>query len=1235
VVTREYDEQTVLISERAEVAKRRSPEAEAVGLGTHRKEPVVSLLARLYQLDESAGVLRRYRKLRVAVRRPVAVPARFIASQSGNPHLQVVKSALADGTLFKIRIKEEGIFRINRGLLTGLGLTPDSIDPNDIKILGNGGAPVPASNGVSRYADLVENAVFSSGGGDGRFDAGDEILFYAAGPRGWVYAGGEWVHYVHPFSNNNVYFLKISSGIGSRLTPQPFPGLSGTTIHTATTGRYVEDIEEFLWSRDHGSGHDWMSNTIRTGGSRTILDDLRLPGLLPGTVRYVARAAIASNPRATLAFQSNGTSLAQLTAPQIIIERAEFPSASPGQISFSESVTAGQTLNLSMTLLDQIKEPQAALDWVRLTYSQDLVATDDVLRFATEPDLSGPQTYRLRGFSGTPMVWDVSNPSSYAWMGISPAGGGHEIQFDAPSEAEPRELIAFTAASATTLLTENISTVSNQDLHGLSGFPDFVIVTPEVFIDSANRLASHRRQDGLDVQVVLLDQIYNEFSGGVPDMRAIRDYFKFLYDRAPDEASLLRYALLFGDGHYDFRNLSGVENPENNWIFPFETEESLDTDSSFTSDDYFGLLDDDEGVWTYISFSSVSSERVDIGIGRLPVQSRAEADLLVDKIIQYESPESFGAWRSRYVAVADDGPTGLAGIQDDADLHLQNIDQVAELIRGGHFPKIDVDKIYAESFDRVFQNGFRIPGATQEVNGALNAGVLVFNYSGHGGPEGLAQEDIFTKDHAEQLTNGNRLPLFITATCSFGWWDLNNGLSGAEALMMNDGGGAIGLFTTVRLVYTSGDTTSLNAGLNRALNLELFRVDVEGKPRRLGDVLRLTKNTRVGLQGNSRKLGLLGDPSMRFGVPTGDIQVESLNAIPLETTTGQLKALDLVQISGRINYPDGSLNPTFNGTANLTVFDAVRNVPLLEQVRMPTPYYQIREDVIWRGDVEVQSGQFTAQFVVPKDISYSNEPGRVTVYAASADVDALGYTENFLVGGTSDNPPDDHVGPEIELFLNDTTFVSGDLVPASPELIVRLFDQSGVNTVGAGVGHEMLLVLDGDESAAQDISSGFVSDKNSYQRGETRWPLGSISPGPHTLTVRAWDVLNNSSSAEVLFSVSDDEVLRITNVYNYPNPMNRETRFVFDHNQPTGSPARVQIRIYTLSGRPIRTIDTEEALPEGILTGSSLQIQWNGRDEDFDRLATGIYLYKLRVEVEQPDGSVEVSERIEKLAIIR
>jgi hypothetical protein len=267
----------------------------------------------------------------------------------------------------------------------------------------------------------------------------------------------------------------------------------------------------------------------------------------------------------------------------------------------------------------------------------------------------------------------------------------------------------------------------------------------------------------------------------------VRDYLKYLYDRAPDETRLLRYALLFGDGHYNYRELGNREIVFDNWVFPYETEESFTPDYSFTSDDYFGLLDDNEGVWEYRGFSSTSFERVDIGVGRLPIQSTTDAAVVVEKIKRYESPETYGPWRSRYVFVADDGPTGLSGQQNDRDLHMQNVDQVAELVRNGLHPRIDIKKIYAESFNREFQNGFRIPGAKREINTTLNEGVLVFNYSGHGGPDGFAQEELFTSEDASSLQNEDRLAIFITATCSFGWWDLEEFQSGAETLLLNPG----------------------------------------------------------------------------------------------------------------------------------------------------------------------------------------------------------------------------------------------------------------------------------------------------------------------------------------------------------------------------------------------------------------------------------------------------------------
>ncbi|MDX1741657.1 MAG: type IX secretion system sortase PorU, partial [Rhodothermales bacterium] len=554
------------------------------------------------------------------------------------------------------------------------------------------------------------------------------------------------------------------------------------------------------------------------------------------------------------------------------------------------------------------------------------------------------------------------------------------------------------------------------------------------------------------------------------------------------------------------------------------------------SDDYFGLLDDNEGEWEYRGFGFTSSERMDIGVGRFPVHNVQEAQLLLDKIVAYESPDTYGPWRGSYTFIADDAFTGATGNRPESDLHLQNIDSVAELVRQQLYPTLNARKIYGESYERVFLNEYRIPDAKRDILSSIENGTLIVNYSGHGGPSGLAQEEIFTKEDAAALTNGDKLPVFITATCSFGWWDIDDFESGAETLLLNPNGGAVAMLTTVRLVYTSSDTSSLNPGLNRALNTELFRSDAAGLPVRLGDAMVGTKNTSVGLLGNSRKFNLLGDPSMRLGIPAREAVVDRLNGVDVSTSVGALPALERVTVEGAVRMPGGSVDESFDGRVDVSVFDAEREVPIQFRAFMPTPYYLVREDLIWRGSVRAENGRFQATFVVPKDISYSNRAGRIFTYATAADGHAMGFTENVIVGGTSTNPPDDAVGPQISLFLNDTTFVSGSLTHPDPSLIVKLYDESGINTVGAGVGHELLLVVNEDEGAAIDISSAFEADENSYQRGTVEWALTSLDAGPGTVSVRAWDVLNNSASESLEFFVAETEDLVIRNVYNYPNP---------------------------------------------------------------------------------------------------
>ncbi len=1234
IVATDYDELALPPAPTLKAEDLPTPGARAVGLGMYRKSPVASVIAPVVTYDVAAQTLRRYNHITIQVSGAARAAAKTGGSQVLNPHLAVSTSVLADGTVFRIPITEEGVYRIDRDLLSALGLNPDALEPNTLQIFGNGGRPVPAANSAVRFADLVENPVFVRGGGDGQFDSGDVLLFYAAGLLSWNWRAGEWDHVVHPYSNENAYFLKVGSESGRRVETAPFLAQPGMPVLTSATGRFVVDFEEQTWTREYGSGSDWMSNTIRAGSTRNLLEDLVLADHLGGQIEFRARAAIASNPRATINFESGGQVLAQRVAPRVVANSSVEPAAVPVEAGFSTTLAAGSPLTLTMRLLNQINEPQAAADYVRVFYDQSLDGASGYVRLASSDQVTGAYVLEFPGFSGMPMVWDITDPSEIRGFGLEGFLGSSRVRLDRSPGEQPREIVAFVESAARPLSSDTIVPVTPQNLHGLSNFPDLAIVTPPEFREVAEELAEMRRADGLTVVVAETHQIYNEFSGGVPDMRAVRDYFRFLYDRAPTDALMLRYGLMFGDGHYDFRDLAAREGSLSNWVFPYETDESLSTDDSFTSDDYFGLLDANEGEWEYTSYISVSNERVDIGIGRIPAQSASEARTIVEKIRRYESPETFGSWRTEYTFLADDGPTGLSGQQNDADLHLSNVDQVAELIRGSVFPKINVRKIYGESFERVFLNGFRIPDARREVLAALEAGTLLFNYSGHGGPDGLAQEELFTREDAAALTNRDQLAVWVTATCSFGWWDLQEFQSGAETLLLNPNGGAVALLTTVRLVFTSGSNTSLNAGLNRALNIELFRSD-DGKPRRLGDALRSTKNTAVGLQGNSRKFNLLGDPSMRLGLPPLQVDVESLNGVDLAIQSGQMKALDRATIRGTVQDATGQTDPTFDGVVSVTVFDAERKVPVLQQRFMPTPFYRIREDLIWRGEAQASSGEWSATFVVPKDIAYSDRPGRISAYAVSASVHGIGYSEAFDVGGTSDSPPNDAVGPEIRLSLNDTTFAAGDTTSPDAELIVRFFDESGINTVGAGVGHEMLLVINGDESAAEDIGSAFASEANSFQRGEVRWPITFDQTGPGALSVRAWDVLNNSATAELEYVVAEDEVLRLRNVYNYPNPMNRVTRFVFEHNQPTGTPARVRVRVFTLNGTPIRTIEPSEALPGGILTSGPVQILWDGMDDDLDRLATGIYLYQLRVEVDHADGTTQVSETIEKLAVIR
>lgn len=1215
--------------------------------GTFRRRPVVDVAARLLAYDAGAQRLTRYRRLVLHVRygapRALAAPAGAAGETAAAfSHLSVQTSVLADGVAYKIPISDEGVYRIDAALVRALGQNPATLDPARVRVYHNGGRPVPMSNAEARLADLVELPVRVTGGGDGSFAEGDGVTFFAQGPTTWRVENGLWAHMTNPYTTQTYVFVKFGPAASVALGAAP-PVAGGGTDVTTTTGRYVREFDVFNWSKTAGSGLTWVSAVYDPGQSLNVFSSSDLPGYAGGPVQVQARAAVRSlvYPTATVRFEAAGQAVHEGASYGQVSAEAVSPTATARTEQFVVPGSSAFTLSARIGSYVGGTENKFALDYARAVYMQALAAQNGYLRFAT-PLEGSTGGYLLSGFASTPEAWDVTDPLRPLRIAVEAASGGHRIRLLGPG----REVVAFTDA-ATRRLSGTPRRVAPQNLHGLASVPHLVVFAPDTFRAQATALAELRRREGLRVEVVSAEAVYNEFGGGVADPRAFRDFLRLLYLRSPASALAggdgLRYALFFGDGHFNYRRLGYAPGTSAlaNWLPPFQTVETFSPTESYTSDDYFGLLDESEGLWP-----SYGAERVDIGVGRLPLQTPADANAALDKLRRYDAPTTFGPWRTQYMLAADDGPRGISG-ENDRDLHAKNADDVGHLVEQ-QTPELNLRKVYAMSYPRVLGVRYTVPAAAQAILDGLNDGLLVFNYSGHGGPEGLADENLFTKDDLPRLDNLDRLPVFVTATCSFGRWDMDLQQSAAELLTTYPTGGAVAAFSTIRVVYTSSDSSSLNPGLNRRFNLELVRRDATtGLPPRLGDAILLTKQYAVGYVDNGRKFNLLGDPSLRFGLPPLEAVIERVNGVDVsaiadtlrDSLAVQLRALDLVTVEGSVRDPLGRPLPGFNGTATVTAYDADRLVPVPDRLSFTTPAYTV-SDRMWRGEVPVVGGRFTAQFIVPRDIAYTNRRGRIAAYvqrggeASGITAHGAGETSAVRVGGSNPNPVADADGPEVQVFLGDTTFVSGGAVARTPTLVVRLRDQSGIN-LGAGVGHELLLTYTvGTETKTVNLAP-FFRATSGYQQGEIVYRLPELPVGAGRLTVRAWDPVGNVGEASASFTVEAAADLALSRVANFPNPTAGATRIAFEHNQPAGTAAEAEIRVFTLAGRLVRRFGSDEVLPSGTLGTRRVTLAWDGRDADGDRLAPGIYLYRVRVTTTTDDGERQTAESIQRLAVVR
>ncbi|MBA3648912.1 MAG: type IX secretion system sortase PorU [Chitinophagales bacterium] len=1180
-----------------------------VNNGFERTRPIALVAILPFRRNPATGIVERLVSFSYSL---TVTPEAGTSLRSTNSY--VAHSVLATGTWYKIAVGKDGIYKIDKSFLQTLGISTTSIDPRNIRIYGNGGGMLPEPNSFFRYDDLQENAIKVVGEEDGKFDDGDYVLFYGQSPDRWKYDAAlkRFSHISNLYSKSTYYFITTDLGAGKRVQDYSSGEASNFAVNTFDDYAFHElDLENLLQS-----GRQWFGEKFDFETAVSV--PFTFPNIVAGsqgtvTASVASRSIYASN---SFALSVNGQSL--IAAQSIPAVCADYTCGyANGSVLQSVFYPAPGTLTVKLDYNKNSQDAVGYLDYIEINVVSNLSWNGSQMNFrsAASMGIGKVSQFTISNTNSNLLTWDVTKSTNVVSESMNFTG--NQSQFTVATDTL-HEFVIFSNSEG--MVPEIAGKILNQDLHSLSQ-SDLFIITPDLLRSSAEDLGNfHRNQFSQSVNVVSVEQIYNEFSAGAKDLSAIRDFIRMFYVRANGDSVLMpKYLLLFGDGSYD--NKENI--PGNSSLIPaYESSNSLSPTSSFVSDDFFGLLDVTEG-----GNILDPAAKVDIAIGRLPVNNTDQASVVINKIKIYAAPQSLGNWRNVLTFVADD---------EDNDVHINDCDEIATNTGNAH-PVYNIDKIYLDAYKQVqIPGGARYPEVNIAINNQINGGTLLFNYVGHGGTGGLGHERIMNLTEIQNYTNLNKLTLFVTATCDFTVYDNPSIVSAGEQLLLNAKGGAIALVTTVRLVYSSA-----NKLMNQAFMDNVF-VAKNGIIPPLGEVFRRGKN-KISGDTNNRKFTLIGDPAITLDYPQYNINTTAIEGKTLTSVPDTMKALQKVTVSGTINDFNGNVMQDFNGVIFPTIYDKPQLYQTLANDEASyVRSFVLQKNVIYNGKASVRNGVFSFSFIVPKDISYQFGYGKISYYADNGVIDASGYKNDIVIGGISDSVAHDVSGPQVKVYMNDERFVFGGITDPNPTILVKLIDSSGLNTVGTGIGHDITAVLDNDTKNTLDMNNFYSTDLDSYQSGEVRYPLTSLAEGVHTLNVKAWDVYNNSSQALTQFVVSTSASMALAHVLNYPNPFTTRTEFMFEHNMP-GAVLNVMIQIYTVSGKLVKTMQ-QAIVPQSVNTSGSgfgvgdaeggyrvNGIYWDGKDDYGDPIGKGVYVYKLSVRA----ANGFKADRYEKLVILK
>lgn len=1138
------------------------------------------------------------------------------------------QSVLRSGNWYKIRVKKSGIFKLDKSFFQQHNI-PTNFDPRTLKIYGNGGKMLNENPGDFRYGALQENAIQFNGEEDGSFDNGDYIIFYAQGPHDWFRLNtstlANLTHRQHQFSDYAYYFITFGGSQGKRIQDTEIQGNPSEIFNTYDEYQSYENDSISM----NQSGRQWVGEALHVTNSQsfTLHGNNTVAGDFYAKYRLVGKGANG----VPYTVNVNGVNLLGGTfGPGSFSVKAGSSLIDMSGNSFTFNISINNSSNPGSFVF---------LDYLEVVYSANLSFNGSQMQFRKLQNLNDGNLYGF-SLSGAPKVWNISDITTAS--NVIADNGIYKYQSTSPYFKN--EFIAFTESSAYTEI-EYVGKIENQNLRALKNI-DYAIVCHPIFLSEAVRLANFHIQDkGVNVAVVTTEQVYNEFSSGAQDISGIRDFFKHLRD----SGSPLRYALLFGGASYDYRDKT---QNNSNFVPAFISFDSSDLNYSFVTDDYFTMLDDsdiilkDNNKSAPTEYNRHNSSQMDLAVGRFPAHSMNEAKIMVNKTLAYHEKlpgqgTSFGDWRTRFLLVVDDDKGGAGPfhktVENSSAQFISNTIDYATLRKG-----------YLDSFP--MQNtsaGPRYPQVNQLISNAFNLGSALIVYFGHGGIRSWSQTRVITYEEINNFSNFSglysRLPIVLTITCEFTVWDLPYLPSAGVYMYKAPFGGTAAMVTTSRPVYVD-----YGEKFNKVI-VEHVLTPQGNEFQSLGEALTNAKLEYPGGSTNHIHVNLMGDPMMSVTRPHRNVRITKINGEDADSFDGIFRALDFVEIEGEVLDENGTMRDnSFNGKATATLFDKPINKSTLNNQRsgdLGVMEYKEQVNAIFKGGTNVEYGKFKFQFYIPKDINYEVGEGKLTIYVHNNVVDGASAYK-VKVGDQNPDGLNDDNGPTIGLYMNNLNFVDGGITNKNPYLLACLVDDTGINTSGVAIGHDITGVLDNNIEETYIFNEYYEGGDNNpctnpefedYQKGQVMYRLSNLDLGEHQIRFKAWDINNNSSEQTLDFVVMEEgsNYLYIDKLLNWPNPFTNQTYFQFEHN--CDSELEVMVQVFTVSGKLVKTIRqviSAEPWREGFRTGR-FAIPWDGLDDFGDKIGKGVYLYRLSARGVNPEECKGSATAVEKLVILK